>query len=100
MVFAAACRYYQSKQALEIGKVKEAGVLSLKASELISAVNPTNEHCKKLSGKISTFDLLSDWLKNWLMSTNLKSFLSKNGSIDSIKLCSDPSCHFIATNGH
>ena len=55
MVFAAACRYYQSKQALEIGKVKEAGVLSLKASELISAVNPTNEHCKKLSGKISTF---------------------------------------------
>ena len=50
MVFAAACRYYQSKQALEIGKVKESGVLSLKASELISAVNPTNQHCKKLSG--------------------------------------------------
>jgi len=52
MVFAAACRYYQSKQALEIGKVKEAGVLSLKASELISAVNPTNQHCKKLSAKM------------------------------------------------
>ena len=52
MVFAAACPYYQSKQALEIGKVKEAGVLSLKASELISTVNPTNENCKKLSAKM------------------------------------------------
>merc|ERR1712123_529978 len=52
MVFTAACRFYQAKQAAEIGKMKEAGVLVLKAKQLIGAASPKNDICIEMHQSI------------------------------------------------
>ena len=52
MIFTAACRYYQAKQAAEIGKMKEAGVLVLKAKQLINSANPVNQICREMHESI------------------------------------------------
>ena len=48
MVFEAASRYYQALQSQEFGKIKEAGVLILKARDLIKQARPSCQASKKI----------------------------------------------------
>lgn len=52
MVFEAASRYYQALQSQEFGKIKEAGVLILKARDLIKKAQPSCQASKKIQGKL------------------------------------------------
>jgi len=52
--YLAACRYYQSQQAHETGKLKEAGALILKARQLLEKSEPKRETTKTLHSTISS----------------------------------------------
>ena len=53
LVYVAACRFYQSKQAEEHRRFKEAGALILKSKTLISESQPEKQISKDLKSKLS-----------------------------------------------
>jgi len=53
LVYVAACRFYQSKQAQEHRKFKEAGALILKSKNLISESKPEKEISIQLKSKLN-----------------------------------------------
>lgn len=53
MVYIAACRYYQSRQAQESRKYKEAGALILKSKSLLAAATPEKTGSKILKEKLT-----------------------------------------------